>query len=103
MLAPHIEDIASADDLLSSLLWFQLLLLARARCLNLGSGHRIGYLPLRLSIGFETFSVSVQSTGNDPNSVLGVPLAGRNLCEGRSTSIHAYTPSRPSLTIDSVE
>ena len=103
MLAPNTEDIASADDLLSSLLWFQLLLLARACCLNLGSGHRICYLPLRPSIAFETFSVRVQSTGNDPNFVLGVPLTGRNLCEGRSTSIHAYTPSRPSLTFDSVE
>ena len=111
MLAPNTEDIANTDDLLSSLLWFQLLLLARARCLNLGSGHRIGYLPLRLSIGFETFSVSVQSTGNDPNSVLGVPhfapartfFTRSSLCEGHSISINSYAPSRPSLTIDSVE
>ena len=57
------------------------------------------------------FSVSVQSTGNDPNSVSGVPhfapartfCTRSSLCEGHSTSINSYAPSRPSLPIDSVE
>ena len=94
MLAPNTEDIASADDSLSSLFWFQLLLLARACCLNLGSGHRIGHLPLRPSTAFETFSFP--SAYNPPATTL-TPYQGFPISPLRVHFLHGVVCARAIL------